>query len=214
MILIAVALFGALSYTVANMMRSGSPDAIGEQQASILVDEILATSRQYRQAVQTLKISNGCEDEDISFEATGLAGYVHAPVATDDCKVFHSSGGGISYTAPSADLATAVDWVFSGAHAVSGVGSDCGNADCTELIVLLGGLNKKVCLSLNEKLGVTLTAGDGPSDAGAPGTAFTDTYTTGVQMGDEDANLTGQPAACFKDSDDNTYHFYQTLIAR
>ena len=41
LILIAVILFGALSFTVAQMMRGGNAEYIGEQQLSLYADEVL-----------------------------------------------------------------------------------------------------------------------------------------------------------------------------
>ena len=48
----AIVLFAALGFTVSDMMRQGSPEAIGEQQAKLYANEILDYTRAMRQAIQ------------------------------------------------------------------------------------------------------------------------------------------------------------------
>ena len=202
-ILIGVALFASLSYVVAQMVRGGQSGAlITDQRASLLSDEVVAYGRQLRQIVQQIKITEGCGNEDISFEATGLTGYDHTPVASDNCKVFHPDGGGFTYIAPSEDISAAANWIFTGDNVVDGVGTTS-----PDLVAMLPNLTLSVCNSINEKLN---TGGFG-GDAGVSFTPFQDTYAATETL--DDAN--GLPAGCLNStaSGDN-YFFYQVLIAR
>ena len=209
-ILIAVALFAALNYAVTGMLRGDSnASTISEEKAGLLSNEILTYAQQIRSAVKRLKISNDCSDEDISFEDTANTGYVHSPIASDDCKVFLISAGGINYKAPSADYGSSAEWVFSGAHSITEMGTSS-----PDLLMVLSNINSAICLDINDKMSVTLTSNDAPTDTGGSFAKFTDTYSTATTIGDEDSNLEGKAAACFKDTDDNSYHFYQVLIAR
>ena len=92
-ILIAVALFGALNFVVGNMLRGGNPQAISEQKASILADEILAQARDidrlfktyvFRTAVAMMilasKIQYGPQDTSI------------APLQMTNVKYFTQTG--------------------------------------------------------------------------------------------------------------------------
>jgi type II secretory pathway pseudopilin PulG len=202
MILIAVILFAALSYVVAQMLRSGDANVIGEQQASIFADEILSSARQYRQGVQSLRISNGCADTDISFEAAALTGYAHSPAASDECKLFHADGGGAAYNAPSLSYSDGSDWIFNGGNDVSGVGTSA-----PDLVVILPNINLSVCNSINEKMGISDTGNDTTVDF----SKFTGAYTSTQVIN----FAAGVAAGClnYVSSGDN-YFFYQTLVAR
>lgn len=202
LILVGVMLFGALSFTVAQMLRTGDAEGVGERKASVLADEILAVAHQYRQAVQALRISNGCEDEDISFENSTIGGYTHTPVASDDCKLFHTDGGGLSYIAPSTEYGDGSDWVFNGANIVDNIGTTA-----PDLIAILPNINLTVCNSINDKMGITALGNDATIDF----SKFTDTYTS-TQTIDF---ASGFAAGCldYVNSGDN-YFFYQVLIAR
>ena len=65
-ILIAIILFAALGYAVSNMMRG--PSNIGNETAGIYASEILTYAQSVREAVHMMRISNGCDDSQISFE--------------------------------------------------------------------------------------------------------------------------------------------------
>ncbi len=202
-ILVAVMLFAALSYTVAQMIRGGdSGTQITEQKASLLADEIMGYGRELRQSVQAMRISNGCQPEDISFEVAALAGYVHAPVASDDCKVFDPDGGGMVYSSPSTDYGDGSDWIFTGANIADGVGTAA-----PDLVAILPGLNLTVCTAINGKLGHSGPGGD----ATVSYTQFQDTYAATQTLDD----AAGFAAGCLNDTTSgNAYFYYQVLISR
>lgn len=219
MILIAVALFAALSFTVANMMRAGGGEQhIGEQKAGLLADEVMAYARRLRQAAQSLEISNGCDEARLTFETADLTGYDHSPAADLRCGLFHETGGGLAYIRPSADFGAVTDWVFTGGLNVQGVGTDCASGDgCTELLAVLSGLDLPVCKAINEKLGI-VTPGDVPpvQDGVVAFDKFTGDLTYTATITDQAGTdvLEGQQAGCSKPSDSDTYFFYQTLAVR
>lgn len=93
LILIAVALFAALSYAVTSSSRSGS-GGIEKEKAQLE----LAKSNNCEVAVTTalhrLKIMNGCSEDEISYELpSGLNENPSNPNNTR-CFVFHPAGGG------------------------------------------------------------------------------------------------------------------------
>ena len=67
MLLLAVTLFGALGFTVANMIRQETPAAITKERSSLLAGELLDLGRSVRQVVQDLRISSDCSANDMSF---------------------------------------------------------------------------------------------------------------------------------------------------
>lgn len=232
LILVAVSLFGALSFTVAQMLRTGDAEGVGERQARIFGDEILAIAHQYRQAVQTMRVANGCEAEDISFETSALTGYAHTPAAADECKLFDSNGGGVSYIAPAAD------WLDEGQGAQTGYGEiyftgrtcvvDVGlggvgcnaAADDEELLMVVPYVLREVCEQINTHVNVD-NVSDTPAQINGnavnfSANKFTGTYSDSYQV--DKAEFRGKMAGCFEGTGAftpaGTYHFYQVLIAR
>lgn len=234
-LLVAIALFAALGFTVSNMIRSERPQSFDQERAGLLAGEILALGNNYRQAVQDLRISNGCEDEDISFEHADLSGYTHSPVADDDCKVFGFSGGaGLSYVAPPAEWLDSTqsaktrygEIVFSGEVCVAGLpdgawnGCDSDSIDNEELLMIVPFVKKDICLRINDDLGITNPGDDAPVDDGCSwSNVFDGTYSDAESLGAASGELESKLQGCYRhDSNcgthDGTYHVYQTLIRR
>ena len=226
LILVAVILFGALSFTVGQMLRSGNAEAIGEQQASIYADEILGYAQQMRQAVQGMRISSGCDETEISFENAVVAGYTNG--ANTDCQVFHSDGGGMTYITPSSDFGTGTEWVFSGRPQVHGVGTTdtlltC--ATCADLVVSLYNVLDIICTRINEKMGISGI----PQDSGDLNIEqFTGSYSGSDSISGcptnaaascpsgtfESSELWSKPVGCFEEGATGNNVFYQVLLTR
>lgn len=214
-ILIAVVLFGALSYAVANMMRSDAGDDLSDEKAKLYANEIMDYARSMREAVQHLRISNGCSDTDVSFKNDSASGYGSS--TNTDCQVFHPDGGGMSWTEPN----PAIDsngWLINAVHCYNEIGTtgSCtsSNADLTLDLLFVP---KNVCIALNDFLGVSNPSGNPPTaNYGAvSGSKFVGSYsgshvTISGQMKDK-------PSGCYQDSVgtwSGNYFFYQVLIAR
>lgn len=229
-ILIAVALFAALSFAVANMMRAGGSRPNTELM-ELRASEILQYSGGLRRAVQQMKIS-GVPDAEISFETATLGGYANPNCLEARCKLFDPSGGGIVYSEP-----PAADWLDT-SHAAAlqygrwyvpnnvcavnagngGAGCDSDTADNEDLVLFLPWIKKDICIAINSKLGVTNPGGNPPQEAGDawPGgyTQFTGSYADGVAL-----EQNGLRAGCFEGSSggvppEKSYAFFQVLLAR
>ncbi len=215
-ILIGVVLFAALSYTVAQMMRGGNAEVISEQKAELYAEEIIDYARQVRLAIQNMRISNGCSDEEISFENDVVVGYEHTPAVRDACKVFHPDGGGMNWNSATSSFNTgSIEYV--GHTALKGIGTDnCTDTSCSELYMFVrfsGIQNAKICEALNTKLGhtditpypLTTYVFGNPRFIGAYGP--THNPTGGV--------LTKKSAFCYEySSSPKQYFFIYTLLAR
>jgi hypothetical protein len=104
LILIAVALFAALSYAVTQSGRGGGD--ISREREEIAAAEVAQYIGQVEQALQRLRVISGCSDEDISFDQAswGHNNYTHTPVAAESCEIFHVNGGGVPYRTINSDL--------------------------------------------------------------------------------------------------------------
>ena len=211
-ILIAVALFAALGMVVTNMMRgSGS---VGGEKDGIFVSEILSYSSALRDALQLIKISNGCEDTKISFERPPFDGtdkdYVNlnAPY-NKKCHVFHPEGGAVGYQ----DLFQDKRWVITTAFGVDGIGSAA-----PELTAVLP-VSRAVCEIINTRSGVSndaIVAGTRVDDGAEEGNILKPFQ--GEYEGKATLNLPqykGMMTGCYlaEKSDGKIYSAYQVLGA-
>lgn len=213
-ILIAVALFAALAMAVSNMMRGGGGN-IGAEKAGVNAGEILEYGRALREGVQALKISNGCEEGQISFERSPFDGtdslYVNSAAPTDfSCHVFHVSGGGLGYQEGFDGKA----WRFTSAFAVADVGSPA-----PELVGAIE-VNRAFCDLINARVGVSdaaIQAGTSVVDGSAAGGVLP--VHQGVFTGSaliSAAPYAGKMTACYRSSTagPEQYTVYQVLMAR
>lgn len=213
-ILIGVALFAALSFAVSDMMRGGSATSISDETAKLQATDIIDYARSVRQAVQNVRISNGCEDTQISFEKTPFdgsdAGYVNANAPSDfSCHVFHSNGGGLS--SPSLSPEGEI-WLFSTHAFFSGVGNSGATAELTAYININ---NDVLCDEINTKLGLDTDITGASAVVNFiqnSGVKFQGTYiSTGAVPGVPNGTYT----ACLDHSSSTSPSlFYQVLIPR
>ena len=163
LILIAVALFAALSYAVTQSTRSGSNDANREK---TLVSSSQVT--QYPSGVRTAvlrMVLNGVSPEDLYFDppsnfCAGASCIDDSDANTDDEKraVFHPRGGGAPYQLAQPEImASGVQgqWIFSDGWQISRIGTTGATAASNDLIAFLPGLQNGLCRRINEEYGIT-----------------------------------------------------------
>ncbi|HEY8190140.1 MAG TPA: hypothetical protein VIF12_05605 [Micavibrio sp.] len=214
-ILIAIVLLAALSYAISQGGRTSAQNLTGDRER-LLATEIVDYADTVKKAVQMLRL-RGSQFSDLSFASDDLAGY-GVPDTAPVHEIFNTAGGAVIYKAPdNAALALPSDWIFTATNEVENIGTTSGAADNADLLMILQPLTKNVCVSLNDRLGVTNPAGDPPADAdvdttvpftGSPGFA----QTIGNEAGS--AALAGHNAGCFRETASGNYYFYQVLLAR
>ncbi len=226
-ILIAVALFAALGFTVSNMMRgSGFSSTISAEKQGILAAEILSYAQQVRNTVKDLQISNDCEDTDISFENDNISGHIHTPPTSDECKIFHPNGGAQHWSVPNAEAFEGAvgEWRMHAGHCVRNVGSGSSNAECVssskELIMDIVGLKKGVCTAINESVGIANPGGSPPQENhSVTNQVFDGTFSDGQNAVGllTTPEIDGHRAGCIQDivgGFSGLYIFYQVILAR
>ena len=237
LILIAVALFAALSYAVTNSGRGGT--GIDREEASIAAAEIVQMAAQIEQAIMRMQIINGCSDTDISFAYDSDS---DGDVDSDDdywndgsgteCYVFDPNGGGLTYQAASLKwldgLNSAEDlygdvFVHSrtciqnmGSNDVAACHTD-GISSNTELILFIPYLSEEICTEIVRQT-IGFDSGNvpvDPADAWFSTVKFSGSYGDGARINlNASPNFLSSNAGCFEGSDISGYHFYHVLIAR
>lgn len=226
LILIAVALFAALSYVVTQSTRSGSGST--DREKSILSS---AQMTQYPTALRTSLIRMvlaGVAVENIRFDAPATSG----PFTTLSSSqlVFHPQGGGATYQEAPADLSasgnSALSWHYNADFSIPGIGTD--GTGGNDVIAFLPGISASVCRQVNEKLNVrcTTVAGTVPKvtqddddldvDVTEAGGHTVPTSGASIDPSNCAGALNRQASACFEDSTSPTarYVFYSVLLER
>ncbi|MBX2833907.1 MAG: hypothetical protein KTR28_02945 [Micavibrio sp.] len=227
LILIAVALFAALSYAVTQSSRSGGGDTNNETN---LVNS--ASLTQYPASVRTsilrMMVSNGAVDEELQFDYPVDFG--------DDCTansancVFHPDGGGATYAEAPADVMAdgqPGQWFFNRLFEIVNVGTNGSGGN--DVIAFLPGITRGICERINEEMGLDIASidvtndftdasyADNIADADVDGNGVSMEDIDGEDIGDTDAaDLAGQPFGCMIDSSTtpNTFIYYHVLIEK
>lgn len=227
LILIAVALFAALSYAVTSSSRSGGGDASSETN---LVSS--ASITQYPASVRTSivrMIISGTTADTIAFDPPPFTACTGA--ALDRC-VFHPSAGGATHVLASSDVmadGAQGDWTFNGDFEIINIGTSAAGSDGNEVIAFLPGIKQGICTKINDELGFGTTPVITASIAGAdPGTAgylrIMDAALglnagqvvlgTGGAAGSDIANFDSQPFGCFRNTATGDFVYYHVLVER
>ena len=214
-ILIAIALFAALSYAIS---RSGQGTAgLSREKIRLLASDTIDIGNGLAEAVIKLRL-RGIADTKISFENAIVSGYTNAACSSGTCKVFDFDGGGKDWETIPADINGGVEMGVTGNLAVQNMGSTA-----ADLVMIIPALSSDICNKINSLLGVDTSAT--PSViASITANKFTGTY-SGSPTSITSSQLDGQKSGCFRITTasgtavtgaplSNTYTFYQVLLAR
>ncbi len=175
MILIACALFAALSYVIMNSTRTSS-GSVSTEKAKILAASLTQFGNSIEIAVGRLLLA-GCSEDQISFAtpismawSTWSAKYDNANSPTNNsCHVFDQNGGGVVFPVVNPDWLAeypnpyfdeGYGFVFTGSMTVPGIGTfsmgDDQNAAPNSMAVVLPYVQNDVCNAINRGLGIKL----------------------------------------------------------
>ncbi len=225
LILIAVALFAALSYAVTKSTRSGGGST--EREKAILSG---ASMTQHPTALRTAVIRMILGGVDVSGIRFNSPANFSAISGSLEVAVFHPDGGGAVFqNAPSDVMAGTGEgtWFFNGQFEVPNLGVD--GATGNDLIAFLPNVSRTVCTQVNREFSIDSTdctlvnnvvQADGISAADVS-VQMDDTYTfpptaadTIEGLGGSCEAFVGQPSGCFIDDTGNSYVFYSVLLER
>lgn len=232
LILIAVALFAALSYAVTQSSRSGGSDTSSE---TALISSAQLT--QYPASIRTSiirMIVNGSSVDEINFNTPSE----FDNLSYDNLGVFHPDGGGAIYSAAPPDMMADGEqgtWHFNANLEVPDIGTS--EEDGNDLIAFLPGIKSSICKKINEELGISDLASGSSSDHvpnlsdlsssfavddliddTGPDTGNDITFPSGSDQPDIDdasGSLSGQPYGCFQNNGTSgEYVYYHVLVER
>lgn len=236
LILIAVALFAALSYAVTQSTRSSGGDA-GRETNRINSAQLTQYPASVRTSLVRMIIA-GQDVETVEFNSpSNFTNCTEEPAGTQNFPrcVFHPTGGGATHVeAPGSLMASGGPggWVFNGENEIENVGTTTAGAavaaDTVDLIAFLPGITRGVCESINEELGLPTTVPeeavgilfDSASNMASPnGVLPTSLAAGGTSIGVTQTAYAGQPFGCFGHTDvdgagTDGFVYYHVLVER
>lgn len=226
LILIAVALFAALSYAITTSGRGGG--SIDKEQAELGASRLYQYVSSVKQGVDRVRFINGQPIENLDFRSSQLLQYDGGPnnwentlCTTTSCQVYDPDGGGVSFQTFE-DIA--VDqpgwqafWTMPGHSIVELMGIDQIGTILPELVIRVTGLLPEVCAIINKR--ASLPASPGYDRTGESYGAFRGdptaklSSTTLHTYGDDVDDLDGAYDFCIY-SANTGWDYYHVLIAR
>lgn len=215
-ILIAVMLFAALSFTFSRGIQQGGEN-VSRRQAELIAGDILNYAQRVERGVQRI-LSNRISENALSFENNFVAGYAHGGCTEDACRVFAPSGGGVAWQDAPTNANNGEPYVF----VTNRVGSDDGTTRQIgtaerDLVILLP-VKPSICAEINQKANGLETW----ESSGSPNISvlFTGSFTTALGTRIANGNSTEQPrTGCFCDgsspcTDVMPHFFYSVILER
>lgn len=221
LILIAVALFAALSYAVTQSTRSGGNDASSETN---LLNSAQIT--QYPASVRTSIVRmtiNGVGVDQLEFNPPSD----FTNLSSNAVGVFHPSGGGATHVqAPGEVMANGGfgNWFFNGHFEIVNIGTSVAtDAAGNEIMAFLPGISQSICTQINNRNGLSATPVI-TADISANYQQYMDnTYTlpasetvlgTGGVAGTNIDQFDGHPFGCFRNTAAGDFVYYHVLVER
>lgn len=243
-ILIGVALYAALSFTIT---RSDTNSNLDAQTAYANANKIMQYGADVKQGVSRVRAQNGCAIEQVSFDPPPFdgsvygGGYVNSNSPGDNrCHVFSSEGGNVTFKDPPSEWLDGVNTSSFGYGELFVTGNTCvahvGSSPATgcnassdgideDLILFIPYIQEEICQYIAKELGTVRPDGRIAVDGSS---AWDNVYYTGsfadsrilLNNGGADGSLTlrGKASGCFEGGGGTpnygTFHYYQVLEAR
>ncbi len=211
MILAGIVLFAGLTYAVTQANESG--ENVDQEQLRIDIAEFISNMEVLRTTIGAMK-ARGIADNQISFEYTGgHAGYVNANCTSDACRIFHPSGGGLTYVNAADSISTDSESIrFNGSDPFHGHGTDGASAASSDLFARVA-TTEAACIEYNRMVDFTDFVPNTGPDVQIANLRFGGTYTYNSYEVDE-AEYYSVKTFCTQHPTNHGYSIYYVLLAR
>lgn len=210
LILIAVVLFGALSFAISKTMTGGSPSDISTEKNRINSAYLHQFPTEMRKTILRMKVRHSIPAESISFAHPGTADYGIFGT-TPENELFHPQGGDIPYQHPPAEINGGSEWIFNGNLEVDGIGKTGATANSSDLLAILTGIRQDICEQINHGLSGTIET---PPSLTISGETDKFTGTFGYTGTISDPAINGKDAYCYFSTTLNQYVYFYVLDQR
>ena len=215
LILIAVALFAALSYAVTSSTRSGGGDASAEQ-VRLAYTKLESYTTALRSAATRMIVSGVSVNEINNFTPSQFGTLSPAQIRSN---IYHPDGGGVPYDAMRDPLITSAhpsDIYFT--LQVDNVGTTSGTSAGNEILFAVA-VTDQLCNYINSRFGYTGAIPDGGGfidDSSGYDSLNGSGPATRRVVADYGlpATFSGRTEACAFDAADGNNYYYATIIER
>lgn len=163
LILIAVALFAALSYAITNSGRGAG--SIDKETAQLGASQMMQYGAELERAIQRMHVINGIPIENLDFRSdkilnnSGANPNISNNSCTDtSCQIFHKDGGNVTfqnfekYAVLPAPAGWGVTWEKPGHHLPIMAGIVGFGSDKAEIAIRIPAIQTNVCNAINRLL--------------------------------------------------------------
>ncbi len=212
LILIAVALFAALSYAVTQSSRS-SGDGVSKDTAKLYASQILQHAASVEQAITRMRVIDRVPEWGIDFSSSGTSATANASCTGSHCRIFSDKGGSVA------------PFVVSGEYRDSGnpttamfriVPVDTVGSSLDDVMIVYSGVNLALCEAVNKLAKVTIDL-DTIETYGGTIHDYSGTMTSlpsgGGLIGDQNAALIGRNTGCFQHNSAG-YQVFHVVMTR
>ena len=232
-VLIAIALFAALSMTLGRQTDTGEAASLSDERAELYATQLIAYAAQAKSSVDQMMFS-GADIATLDFALPGSAGYDTGTTTDKIKRVYHPDGGGLiaenlpeeaaAYTGNDPEAGwymgrfNNVEWTKLGPGNTSGPGGT--EAPFEDVILVAYGINERICEKINEK--VKGSPAIPQMTASIRNVMIDDVYHTGINV-DLTTVTPGTPVCadchnvstlCVEDLAGNIFGFYSVLLDR
>lgn len=208
-VLLAIALFAALGFTLARQTSTSGTEEVDEAKLRLYATDLMNYAAQVRSVMDQMSFS-GTDIDDYVFDQPGDAGFNTAPHIH---KVFHPQGGGLVVAnIPSAAFGAlastpATDWYLGRFNNVEWT-----QTANTDIILSAYNISQAVCEEINSSItgsSTIPTLASGSADNFFVDTATDLDFTSAVCAGCD-----GYKSLCAHDSGNDIYTFYSVVAQR
>ena len=146
-ILVAVALFGALTFTLSKSMNGGSSDELTQAQVELHASKLITYASEAEAVIAQMEF-NGASYDDLNFVLPSNAAF---ETGSDIYKVFHTDGGGLNLkpvqTPPFSTSAAITDIMIR-----NDFGFEWTPTTAPDIVFVARGLEQSVCEEINRQI--------------------------------------------------------------
>lgn len=207
-VLIAIVLFGALSFTVARQSRNSGAEQIDDAKVELYATQLISYARQVQSVIDQMTIT-GSDIDDLDFVKPGQSGFnsgshIH--------KIYHPEGGGLLDATLAAGVVAQIStnpiagWYLGRFNNVEW--TDSAN---TDVILTAYQISRRVCEAINKKITGSATI---PALSGSMRDFLVDTSTNNDLTAASCAACEGYISLCVKNSSQDAYSLYTVVADR
>jgi hypothetical protein len=151
-VLIAIALFAALSMTMGRQSDTGESRELSDQKAELYATQLISYAAQAKSSVDQM-IFSGAKVDDLDFILPGATAFETGTTSDKMKRVYHPDGGGLSAgKLPEEGIAYTGSDPTAGWYMGRFNNVEWSKTGGTDVILVAYGIHKKICEKINEKV--------------------------------------------------------------